>query len=247
MRGNGARIEVIHDDVHRGKLDDRDVRTLVAEDDIELGHYVRQSLAAEGHDVDLLVTGDEALSAAFGGSHELLILDRMLPGCDGLTILKELRANGITTPVILLTAMGSVDDRVEGLRAGADDYMVKPFAVVELLARIDNIFRRPMQPLTAMELVVGELRLDLLLRKAQRAGQDIELQTREFLLLKHFMERPGQVQTRSVLLEAVWGLSFDPRTSVVETHVSRLRNKIDKPFDEPYLTTLHGIGYVFKP
>ena len=222
------------------------MRTLLAEDDAELGSYVRKSLSAEGYDVDLLATGDEALTAALGGRHELIILDRMLPGRDGLSILGDLRAAGSATPVILLTAMGSVEDRVEGLRAGADDYLVKPFAIVELLARIDNIFRRSAQPPAAMELAVGDLRLDLLHRRAQRAGQDIELQTREFLLLKHFMERPGQVQTRMVLLEAVWGLTFDPRTSVVETHVSRLRNKIDKPFDEPYLTTLHGVGYVLK-
>jgi two-component system OmpR family response regulator len=223
------------------------VRTLLAEDDAELGSYVRKSLSAEGHEVDLVATGEEALTAALSDGYELIILDRMLPGRDGLSILKDLRAKGITTPVILLTAMGSVEDRVDGLRAGADDYLVKPFAVVELLARIDNIFRRAAQPAAVMELVVGDLRLDLLHRKAQRAGQDIELQTREFMLLKHFMERPGQVQTRMVLLEAVWGLTFDPRTSVVETHVSRLRNKIDKPFDEPHLTTLHGVGYVFKP
>jgi len=223
------------------------LRTLLAEDDAELGSYVRRSLSVEGYDIDLLATGDEALTAALSGDHELIILDRMLPGRDGLAILKELRTKGLATPVILLTAMGSVEDRVEGLRSGADDYLVKPFAIVELLARIDNIFRRSAQPAAAMELVVGDLRLDLLHRKAQRAGQEIELQTREFLLLKHFMERPGQVQTRMVLLEAVWGLTFDPRTSVVETHVSRLRNKIDKPFGEPYLTTLHGVGYVLKP
>jgi two-component system OmpR family response regulator len=223
------------------------VRTLLAEDDAELGSYVLKSLSVEGHNVDLRATGEEALTAALSGHHELIILDRMLPGRDGLSILKGLRAAGSATPVILLTAMGSVDDRVEGLRAGADDYLVKPFAIVELLARIDNIFRRSAQPPAAMELAVGDLRLDLLQRKAQRAGQDIELQTREFLLLKHFMERPGQVQTRSVLLEAVWGLTFDPRTSVVETHVSRLRNKIDKPYNDAYLTTLHGVGYLFKP
>lgn len=223
------------------------MRALLAEDDAELGSYVQRSLSAEGYDVELFATGGAALSAALAGGHDLLILDRMLPGLDGLSILKELRAKGSDTPVILLTAMGSIEDRVEGLRSGADDYMVKPFAFVELMARIDNIFRRPAQPPAAMELVVGDLRLDLLHRTAQRAGQEIELLTREFLLLKHFMERPGQVQTRTVLLEAVWGLTFDPRTSVVETHVSRLRNKIDKPFDVPYLTTLHGVGYVFKP
>lgn len=223
------------------------MKALLAEDDLELGKYVKRSLSAEGHDVDFVCTGTEALSSALSGAYDFLILDRMLPGRDGLSILKELRASGAKVPVILLTAMGSVEDRVDGLRAGADDYMVKPFAFVELLARIDNIFRRPIQVPAAMELVVGEMSLDLLHRKAHRARQEIELQTREFLLLKHFMERPGQVQTRTVLLEAVWGLTFDPRTSVVETHVSRLRNKIDKPFNKPYLTTLHGVGYVFEP
>ena len=170
-----------------------------------------------------------------------------MPTRDGLSILKSVRSAGLTAPAILLTAMDSIEDRVEGLRAGADDYIVKPFALVELLARIDNIFRRPARLASPMELTVGDMKLDLLQRSAQRGGQFIELQTREFLLLKHFMERPGLVQTRTVLLEAVWGLTFDPKTSVVETHVSRLRNKIDRPFDEPYLMTLHGIGYVFKP
>ncbi|MEJ1937244.1 response regulator transcription factor, partial [Nostoc sp. NIES-2111] len=142
------------------------MRTLLAEDDPELGTYVRRSLTAEGHDVDLYTSGSEALSAALTGGHDLLILDRMLPGRDGLAILKELRATGSATPVILLTGMGSVEDRVEGLGAGADDYMVKPIAIVELLARIDNIFRRPAQTPAAMELVVGDLRLDLLRRTA---------------------------------------------------------------------------------
>jgi len=223
------------------------VKVLIAEDDAAVGDYVRRSLAAEGYDVELIADGGEALAAALGGGHDLIILDRMLPTRDGLAILKSLRAAGLTAPAILLTAMDSIEDRVEGLRAGADDYMVKPFAFVELLARIDNIFRRPGRQAAAMELTVGAMKLDLLQRTAQRGGQPIELQTREFLLLKHFMERPGQVQTRAMLLEAVWGLTFDPKTSVVETHVSRLRNKIDRPFDEPYLVTLHGVGYVFRP
>lgn len=223
------------------------MKALLVEDDDELGSYMQRSLRAEGYAVDLVGNGEAGLSAALGGGYDVLILDRMLPGRDGLSILKQLRAAGSLTPVILLTAMGSVEDRVEGLRAGADDYMVKPFAFVELLARIDNVFRRPASLAAAMELVVGDMRLDLLQRTAQRSGQAIELQTREFLLLKHFMERPGQVQTRTVLLEAVWGFTFDPRTSVVETHVSRLRNKIDKPFAVPYLVTLHGVGYVFRP
>ena len=223
------------------------MKVLIAEDDTEVGAYVQRSLAAEGNDVDLISDGGQALSLALAGGHDLLILDRMMPTRDGLSILKSVRSAGLTAPAILLTAMDSIEDRVEGLRAGADDYIVKPFALVELLARIDNIFRRPARLASPMELTVGDMKLDLLQRSAQRGGQFIELQTREFLLLKHFMERPGLVQTRTVLLEAVWGLTFDPKTSVVETHVSRLRNKIDRPFDEPYLMTLHGIGYVFKP
>ncbi len=170
----------------------------------------------------------------------------MLPGLDGLSVLKSLRAARVDTPAILLTAMGAVDDRVAGLRGGADDYIVKPFAFVELLARIDTIRRRPATRTEVTELAVGGLRLDLLTREATREGQSIDLQPREFLLLRHFMERPGRVQTRTILLESVWGLHFDPKTSVVETHISRLRNKIDKPFDKPLLVTLHGVGYVFQ-
>lgn len=191
------------------------MKALVAEDDPEVGPFIQRSLAAQGYQVDLFADGRDALAGALKGDHDILVLDRMLPGLEGLAILKELRAAGATTPAILLTAMGSVEDRVEGLRAGADDYMVKPFAFVELLARIDNILRRPSQAPSAMEITLGDVRLDLLHRSASRKGQEIELQTREFLLLKHFMERPGQVQTRAMLLEAVWGLTFDPRTSVV--------------------------------
>jgi two-component system OmpR family response regulator len=179
--------------------------------------------------------------------YDLMILDRMMPGLDGLSLLKSLRAAKIRTPVILLTSMGGIDDRVAGLRAGADDYMVKPFAFAELLARIDTIARRPALREEITEITVGDLHLDLLTRCARRDGQTIDLQPKEFLLLKHFMERPGRVQTRTILLEAVWGLHFDPKTSVVETHISRLRNKIDKPFARQFLTTLHGVGYVLQP
>ena len=223
------------------------MKTLIAEDDPEIGPYIQAALAAEGHMAELTTTGAQALAAGLAGHHELLILDRMLPELDGLSVLKALRAAKIMAPAILLTSMGSVEDRVDGLRAGADDYMVKPFAVVELLARIDTIFRRSAPRQDATEIVLGDIRLDLLNREVQRAGRSIELQTREFLLLKHFMERPGQVQTRVNLLESVWGLRFDPMTSVVETHVSRLRTKIDKPFERPCLVTLHGVGYVFQP
>jgi len=220
---------------------------LLAEDDAETGGYIRKGLSGEGHVVDHVTDGREALTQTTVQPFDLIILDRMLPGLDGLSILKALRAARIKTPTILLTAMGSVEDKVEGLRAGADDYMVKPFAFVELLARIDTIARRPALKDEVTELRVGDLRLDLLRREVTREGRAIELQPREFLLLKYFMERPGRVQTRTILLEAVWGLSFDPKTSVVETHISRLRNKIDKPFSSAYLVTLHGVGYVLQP
>ena len=223
------------------------MKILFAEDDAEAASYVVRGLAGEGHVVDHLTNGREALTQAMAGGYDLMILDRMLPGLDGLSLLKSLRAARIDTPAILLTAMGSVDDRVAGLRGGADDYMVKPFAFVELLARIDTILRRPAMREEVLELAVGDLRLDLLKREVTRAGETIELQPREFLLLKHFMERPGRVQTRTVLLESVWGLHFDPKTSVVETHISRLRNKIDRPFDKHSLVTLHGVGYVLQP
>lgn len=223
------------------------MKILLAEDDTEVAAYVVKGLSGEGHVVDHLTDGKDALAQAMGGGYDLLILDRMMPGLDGLSALKSLRAAKVDTPAILLTAMGSVDDRVAGLRGGADDYMVKPFAFVELLARIDTIRRRPATRDEVLELKTGDIRLDLLTREVTRAGHRIELQPREFLLLKHFMERPGRVQTRPVLLETVWGLHFDPKTSVVETHISRLRNKIDKPFDKQYFVTLHGVGYVLQP
>ena len=226
----------------------RRVKILVAEDDAEIGDYIRKGLVAEGQSVDHLTDGREALTQATLQPYDLFLFDRMLPGLDGLSLLKSLRAAQVATPAILLTSMGAVDDRVAGLRAGADDYMVKPFAFAELLARIDTIARRPNLRAEVTELRQGDLHLDLLTREAHRAGVLIDLQPREFLLLKHFMERPGRVQTRTILLEAVWGLHFDPKTSVVETHVSRLRAKIDKPLlDKAYLTTLHGVGYVFQP
>ena len=223
------------------------MKILLAEDDKETGAYLQKGLSGEGHTVDLLSDGREALTQAMSQPYDLMILDRMMPGLDGLSLLKSVRAARIETPTILLTAMGSTDDKVEGLRAGADDYMVKPFAFVELLARIDVIARRPALKEEITELVVGDLRLDLLRRELVREGQVIELQPREFLLLKYFMERPGRVQTRTILLETVRGLHFDPKTSVVETHISRLRTKIDKPFEKQHLVTLHGVGYVLQP
>ncbi|WP_330646851.1 response regulator transcription factor (plasmid) [Thioclava litoralis] len=222
------------------------MKILIAEDDAETGAYLQKGLLAEGHSADLIANGREALIQATAQEYDLFIFDRMMPGLDGLALLKALRAAQIATPVILLTAMGSVEDRVAGLKAGADDYMVKPFAFVELLARMDTIARRPNLKPEVTELIAGEIRLDLLAREVWRAGEKIDLQPREFMLLRHFMERPGRVQTKTILLEAVWDIHFDPKSSVVETHISRLRGKIDKPFAKPCLTTIHGIGYVFE-
>jgi len=223
------------------------MKILVAEDDLETGDYIRKGLSAEGHTVDLVGDGREALTQASLQDYELFIIDRMMPGLDGLSLLRAIRAARIDAPAIFLTALGGVNDKVEGLGAGADDYLVKPFALAELSARIAAISRRPKLKSEVTELIAGPIKLDLLARMAFRDGQPIDLQPREFLLLKYFMERPGRVQTRTMLLEVVWSLHFDPKTSVVETHISRLRTKIDKPFDGACLKTLHGVGYVFQP
>ncbi|GAB4387332.1 response regulator transcription factor [Albidovulum sp.] len=223
------------------------MRILLAEDDRETGDWIRKGLAGEGHVVDHVLNGREALAQAMAGDYDLFIVDRMMPELDGLSVVKSLRAARNEAPVIFLTALGSVNDKVDGLGAGADDYIVKPFAMAELSARIAAIARRPKERKEVTELKVGPLHLDLITRTVTRDGQRIELQPREFLLLKHFMERPGRVQTRTMLLDAVWGIHFDPKTSVVETHISRLRSKIDKPFDKPLLQTLHGVGYVLQP
>lgn len=223
------------------------MRILLAEDDQETGDWIRKGLAGESHVVDHVLKGREALVQAMAGDYDLFIVDRMMPELDGLSLVKSLRSAQIDAPVIFLTALGSVRDKVDGLGAGADDYIVKPFAMAELSARIAAIARRPKERKVVTELNVGPLRLDLITRAVTRDAWRIDLQPREFLLLKHFMERPGRVQTRTMLLDAVWGIHFDPKTSIVETHISRLRSKIDKPFDKPLLQTLHGVGYVLQP
>jgi len=222
------------------------MKILLAEDDAETGDYIRKGLNGEGHNVDLVPNGRDALVQATLHDYDLYIIDRMMPGLDGLSLIKALRAANKTAPAIFLTSMGAVDDRIAGLKAGADDYLVKPFALGELSARIQALARRPTMAEEKTVLQVGELSLDLISRQATRQGQKIELLPREFLLLEHLMRRPGRVQTRTMLLEAVWDLHFDPKTSVVETHISRLRAKIDKPFDKPLLHTVHGIGYALN-
>lgn len=225
------------------------MRILLLEDDKDLGPWITNGLREEGHVIDHFSDGKDALLAAMGQDYDLLILDRMVPSLDGLTVLKSLRASKNTTPAIFLTALGEVDDRVGGFEGGGDDYLTKPFAFVELSARVNALGRRR-DGLEASggELTVlrfGDLNLDLLARSCERRGQAIELMAKEFKLLEYFMRRPGRLVTRTMLLEQVWDMSFDPTTSVVETHISRLRAKIDKPFNDDLIRTRRGEGYVF--
>lgn len=225
------------------------MRILVLEDDSQLGPWVTSGLKEEGHVVDLFPDGKEALLAAMGQEYDLLILDRMVPGLDGLAVLKSLRASKNTTPALFLTALGEVDARVEGFEAGGDDYLTKPFAFAELSARVNALGRRRdsagVETVESTTLRYGDLSLDLVARHCERQGQAIELMAKEFKLLEYFMRRPGRLVTRTMLLEQVWDMSFDPTTSVVETHISRLRTKVDKPFDGELIRTRRGEGYVF--
>ncbi|MEM8571630.1 MAG: response regulator transcription factor [Pseudomonadota bacterium] len=224
------------------------MRLLVLEDDATLGPWTEKGLREAGHVVDLFTNGRDALVAAMGQDYDVLVLDRMVPGLDGLSVLKALRQAKVTAPAMFLTALGEVDDRVEGLRAGGDDYLVKPFAFIELLARIDVLARR--QGVTeeqASELTAGDIILDLHKRSCTRQGRAVDLNPKEFLLLEVFLRSKGRVQTRTMLLERVWDMSFDPTTSVVETHISRLRAKIEKPFGDTLIRTIRGAGYVFEP
>lgn len=224
------------------------MRLLVLEDDKTLGPWIEKGLSEAGHVVDLFADGKDAMIAAMAQNYDVLVLDRMVPGLDGLAVLKALRQAKIKAPAIFLTALGEVEDRVEGLRAGGDDYLVKPFAFSELLARIEVLVRR--QGATEEQssvLVTGDITIDLHKRTCTRQGHDIDLNPKEFVLLEVFMRSKGRVQTRTMLLERVWDMNFDPTTSVVETHVSRLRSKIEKPFGDTLLRTIRGAGYVFEP
>jgi len=219
------------------------MKILMAEDDEKTARFIRKALTEKGHAVDVVSDGRDALSYCLYNTCDLVVLDRTMPGMDGLSVLKALRAAGCSIPVLFLTILGDVDDRVEGLLAGADDYLVKPFHVSELLARITALNRRPRDHDQPTSLVVHDLELDLLTRTAKRQGVVIELQSKEFALLEILMRNEGRVITRSMLLEQVWDFNFDPKTTVVETHISRLRAKIDKPFDVPLLQTIRNLGY----
>jgi two-component system, OmpR family, response regulator len=219
------------------------MKVLVVEDDAKTGAYIQRSLEEHGHVLDLASNGRDGLFLATSTTYDIVVVDRMLPGLDGLSVVKAVRAAGVKTPVLFLTTMSGVSDRVAGLDAGADDYLVKPFAFAELLARIHALARRPTMAQVETVLKVADLEMDLMSRKVHRAGQDIELQPREFRLLEYLLRNAGRVVTRTMLLENVWDFHFDPKTNIVETHISRLRAKIDRHFASELIETVRGSGY----
>jgi len=219
------------------------MKILLIEDDAHTATFVANGLREHGHVVEHSASGRDGLFLASGGGHDVMIIDRMLPVVDGLTIVKTLRGAKVSTPVLLLTTLGGVNDRVDGLEAGADDYLTKPFAFAELLARVNALARRPPMAGESAVLQVGDLELNPLKRTVTRGGRRIDLQPQEFRLLEYMVRHAGQVVTRTMLLENVWEFHFDPRTSVVETHISRLRAKIDRDFDRELIHTVRGSGY----
>jgi len=222
------------------------LRILVVEDDAETSAYLAAGLEEEGHLVSCSRTGRDGLFLAMTENFDLLVVDRMLPELDGLTLVKTLRAGRIDTPVLFLTTMSGIDDRVTGLNAGGDDYLVKPFAFSELVARVKALSRRPRGTAVETRFKVADLELDLLKRVVKRGGSEIALQPREFRLLEYLMRHAGQVVTRTMLLDNVWNYHFDPRTNVVESHLSRLRTKIDKGFTPELIHTVRGAGYCLR-
>ena len=221
------------------------MRILVIEDDQDVASFIRNGLAQAGCNVDHAANGKDGLFLATTESYDALVVDRMLPGIDGLTVIRTLRASANSTPVLILSALGEVDDRVKGLKAGGDDYLVKPFAFSELLARLEALARRAKSGSDAPSTVLkaADLEMDLLRREVRRGGKPIELQPREFQLLEFLLRHAGQVVTRTMLLEGVWDYHFDPQTNVIDVHISRLRSKIDRGFDRPLLHTVRGAGY----
>lgn len=216
---------------------------LLAEDDAETAALVERGLAGAGHQVTHVADGDAAHRAGDAADFDLAVVDRMLPGLDGLEVVRRWRAAGIRVPVIMLTALGSIGDRVAGLEAGADDYLVKPFAFAELSARVGALLRRPPLAEAPTRFHVGEVTLDLLRREVRRGAREIRLQPREFGILEQLMRNAGRIVTRAMLLEAVWGFHFDPQTNIVESHLSRMRGKLNEGFDSDPIETLRGVGY----
>ncbi len=220
---------------------------LLVEDDPSVGEFIVAELGAAGHRCEHVGDGIEGLERAQQGEFDVLIIDRMLPGLDGISLVKQLRASDRQTPVLFLSALGAVDDRVQGLQSGGDDYLVKPFSPEELLARLEALCRRSVAADTPLRLEVADLRMDLLTQEVSRAGQAINLQPREYKLLEYLMRNAGQVVTRAMLLEQVWGYHFDPQTNVIDVHISRLRQKLDRDFDRALLHTVRGAGYRLGP
>jgi two-component system, OmpR family, response regulator len=222
------------------------MRILVIEDDRDAAQWLVKGLAESGHVVDHAADGETGLGLALEGVHDVLIVDRMLPKRDGLSVIREMRGAGLKIPVLILSALGDVDERVKGLRAGGDDYLAKPYAFSELLARVEGLGRRKTGDVQDTKLIAGDLELDLLSRQVTRAGKPILLQPREFKLLEYLMRNAGHIVTRTMLLENVWDYHFDPQTNVIDVHVSRLRGKIDKGHAEPILLTVRGSGYMIR-
>jgi len=222
------------------------MKILVIEDDREAADYLEKAFAEAGHIAHLAGDGEAGYALARDGGYDVLIVDRMLPRRDGLSVIAGLRALGVDTPVLILSALGEVDDRVTGLRAGGDDYLTKPYAFSELLARVEVLNRRAAGKDVETVYRAGDLELDRLSHTVRRAGREIVLQPREFRLLEYLMRHSGQVVTRTMLLENVWDYHFDPQTNVIDVHVSRLRGKIEKGFDTPVLHTIRGAGYMLK-
>ncbi len=222
------------------------MRILIIEDDRDAAQYLAKGLRESGHSAEVAENGRDGLLRSAVEPFDVLIVDRMLPNLDGLSLVQHLRKTGHATPVLFLSALGEVDDRVKGLRAGGDDYLTKPYAFSELLARVENLGRRRNSRAAATRLKVADLELDLLSRKATRAGQAIDLQPREFQLLETLMRHAGQVMTRTMLLEQVWNYHFDPQTNVIDVHISRLRQKIDRGFEPPLIHTVRGAGYCVR-
>ena len=219
------------------------MRILVVEDDAEAAQAMCRGLSEAGHVCTTAVDGQKGLDAAHAGEFDVMVIDRMMPHMDGVALVEQLRREGDNTPVLFLSALGEIEDRVTGLKAGGDDYLVKPYAFPELIARVEALSRRRETGSVATLLKVGELEMDLIGRRVTRKGKEIDLQPREFQLLEYLMRHAGQSVTRTMLLEEVWHYHFDPQTNVIDVHISRLRSKIDKDFDRPMLQTVRGAGY----
>jgi len=223
------------------------MRLLIVEDDLEASRAMATGLTEKGHQCETADDGEAGLRAARDGRFDVLVVDRMMPRMDGVTMVETLRREGVKTPVLFLSALGEINDRVTGLNAGGDDYLVKPYALAELQARVEALARRRELGSVQTRLKVGDLEMDLIAREVHRAGVEIDLQPREFQLLEFLMRHGGQSVTRTMLLEKVWDYHFDPQTNVIDVHISRLRAKIDKGFDKPMLQTVRGAGYRLEP